>query len=157
MIKTKNHRRTKPVTFQSCTSFSWNTCCGFGAQKNEITPLGDWKYGWILVHTVPDSWRDYGGKIHMHPPAHASIIPHIRLWHSDVWSFFSVARIRTLDKSEVMVQCHRIPECYCQSGASLTAWKHCCGRFFFFSRVIPHATQTELSRNDSVNMTVNSA
>lgn len=92
----------------------------------------------------------------MHHPAHASIMLHIKLWHSGVGSFFSVAYIRTLDKREVMVQCHRIPECYCQSGASLTAWKHCCGRIFF-SRVIPHATQAELSRNDSVNMTVNSA
>lgn len=48
----------------------------------------DWKYGWILVPAVPDWWKDQRteGKSTW---VHASIMPHIRPWHADGWSFCS--------------------------------------------------------------------
>lgn len=48
----------------------------------------DWKYRWILLPAVPDWWKDQRteGKSTW---VHASIMPHIRPWHADGWSFCS--------------------------------------------------------------------
>lgn len=76
----KKNQHSEAFYFSQLKRLLWST--------KEQKQWADWKYRWILLPAVPDWWKDQRteGKSTW---VHASIMPHIRPWHADGWSFCS--------------------------------------------------------------------
>lgn len=141
------HKTRQPVALQDSASFRWKVAVVATDQKNKNTPAEEWKSRWIPLPAVSHWWKSLEESHmseYMHQSCHTSGCGVMVCGGG-----FSGAHIWTRDRSKAMVDCHRTAEHYCQSGISVTAWKHwkhSCRRTFFSGAML-NATQTELSTN----------